>query len=99
SRTLETVCTARTWLERDFVPEVIRQLKATAKQDILIGGHDLAAHALRARLVDECHLFLVPIVVGGGKRSLPDIVRLVLELVAGRGLGNGTVYLCYGIKP
>src|SRR5262249_35165348 len=84
SRTLETVFTVRTWLERDFDPEAIRQLKATAKQDILIGGHDLAAHAFRARLVDECHLFLVPIVVGGGKRSLPDNVRLVLELVAER---------------
>jgi dihydrofolate reductase len=99
SRTLETVSTARTRLKRDFDPEAVRQLKATTKQDILIGGPALAAHAFRARLVDECHLFLVPIVVGGGKRSLPDDVRLALELVAERRFGDGMVHLRYRIKP
>jgi dihydrofolate reductase len=99
SRTLETVSTARTRLERAFDPEAVRRLKATTKQGILIGGPALAAHAFRARLVDECHLFLVPIVVGSGKRSLPDNVRLELELVAERRFGNGMVHLHYRIMP
>jgi dihydrofolate reductase len=95
SRTLETVSTARTRLKRDFDTEAVRQLKATAKQDILIGGPALAAHAFRARLVDECHLF----VVGSGKRSLPDNILLKLDLVAERRFGNGMVQLRYRIKP
>ena len=99
SRTLETVCTARTRLERDFDSEAVRQLKVSTKQDILIGGAALAAHAIRARLVDECQLVLVPIVVGSGKRSVPDNVRLALELVAERPIGNGMVHLRYRIKP
>jgi dihydrofolate reductase len=92
SQKLETVATARTRIERDFDPEAVRQLKATTGQDLLIGGPDLAAHAFRARLVDECHLFLVPIVVGGGKRSLPNNVRLELELLEERRFDNGMVY-------
>jgi dihydrofolate reductase len=99
SRTLETVSRARTRLERDFDPEAVRQLKATTAQDILIGGPALAAHAFRTRSVNECHLFLVPIVVGGGKLSLPDDVRLALELVAERRFGNGMVHLRDRIKP
>jgi dihydrofolate reductase len=67
SRTLQSVSTARTHLQRDFVPEAIRQLKGTTEDDILIGGPALAAHAFRAGLVDQCHFFLSPIVVGGGK--------------------------------
>jgi riboflavin biosynthesis pyrimidine reductase len=67
SRTLETVSTARTQLKRNFDPKAVRQLKATTKQDILIGGPALAAHAFWARLVDECLLFLMPIVLGSGK--------------------------------
>ena len=98
SRTLETVSTARTRLERNFDPEAVRQLKATTKQDILIGGPALAADAFKARLVDECHLFLVPVVVGSGKRSLPDNCSLALELVAERRFGNGMVHLGYRIK-
>jgi len=99
SRTLETVSTARTRLERDFDPKAVRQLKATTRRDILIGGPALAAHAFRAGLVDECHLFLAPIVVGGGKRSLPDHVRLELELLEERRFGNGMVHLHYRIQP
>ncbi len=99
SQKLETVATARTRIERDFDPEAVRQLKATTGQDLLIGGPDLAAHAFRARLVDECHLFLVPIVVGGGKRSLPNNVRLELELLEERRFDNGMVHLRYRIKP
>ena len=95
SRTLETVSTRKTQLERNFDPERIRQLKASAGQDISIGGPDLASHAFRAGLIDECHLFLTPILVGGGKRSLPDDVRLALELLEERRFGNGMVYLRY----
>jgi dihydrofolate reductase len=97
SRTLEAVSTARTRIERDFEPGAVRQMKASAQRDIVVGGADLAAHAFRARLVDECHLFVVPIVVGGGKRSLPDDVRVELELLDERRFGNGMVYLYYRI--
>jgi dihydrofolate reductase len=71
SRTLDRTSSARTRIERDFDPEAIRKLKATAERDITVGGPDLAAQAIKAGLVDECHLFLTPVVVGGGKRSLP----------------------------
>jgi dihydrofolate reductase len=95
SRTLEAVSTARTRIERDFEPDAVRQMKASAQRDMIVGGADLAAHAFRARLVDECHLFVVPIVVGGGKRSLPDDVRVELELLDERRFGGGVVYLHY----
>jgi dihydrofolate reductase len=73
SRTLASVSTARTRLERDFDPEAIRQLKATARQDILIGGPHLASQAFRAGLVDQCHLFLAPIMVEAANRVSPTI--------------------------
>ena len=95
SRTLEAVSTRKTQLERNFNPEAIRQLKEAVTQDILIGGPELAAHAFRSGLIDECHLFLVPIIVGGGKPALPDNVRLELELLAERRFRNGTVFLRY----
>ena len=95
SRTLEAVASARTRLEREFDPEAVRRLKAAAGHDLAIGGPDLAAHAFRAGLVDECHVFLAPVVVGGGKQSLPDDVRLDLELLDERRFGNGTVHLRY----
>jgi dihydrofolate reductase len=98
SRTLQAASTRKTRLERDFDPEVIRQLKETVEQDILIGGPELAAHAFRAGLVDECHLFLTPIIVGGGKPALPEDVRLELELVEERRFGNGAVFLRYRTK-
>jgi dihydrofolate reductase len=98
SRTLETVSTARTRIERDFNAEAVRQLKAAAGRDILVGGPELAAQAIRAGLVDEYHLFLTPIVVGGGKPSLPDHVRLQLELLDERRFGNGMTYLRYGAR-
>jgi dihydrofolate reductase len=95
SKTLETISTRKTQLERTFDPEAIRQLKASAEQDILIGGPELAALAFRAGLIDECHLFLIPILVGGGKSALPDNLRLELELLAERHFRNGTIYLRY----
>ena len=95
SKTLETVSTRKTQIERNFDPEVIRQLKVATEHDILIGGPDLAAHAFRSGLIDECHLFLTPIIVGGGKRSLPNDVRLALDLLDERRFGNGMVFLRY----
>ena len=99
SRTLEAVSTARTRLERDFNPEAVRQLKATTAQDLLIGGPGLASHAFSAGLVDECHLFLAPVVVGAGKRSLPNDLRLELELLEERRFDNGMLYLRYQTRP
>jgi dihydrofolate reductase len=95
SKTLETVSSARTRIERSFDPEVVRRMKGQAERDISVGGPDLAAHAFGARLVDECHLFLAPIVIGGGKRALPESVRVGLELLDERRFGNGMVYLRY----
>jgi dihydrofolate reductase len=96
SRTLETVATARTRIERELDPTAVRRLKETASGDLGIGGAELAAHAIEAGLVDEYHVFLVPVVVGAGKRALPDD-RLSLELLDERRFGNGTVYLRYGL--
>jgi dihydrofolate reductase len=95
SKTLERVSTARTRIERDFDPEAVRQMKALARRNLIVAGPELAAQAFRAGLVDECHLFVVPMVVGGGKRSLPDNVRLKLELLDERRFGNGMIYLEY----
>jgi dihydrofolate reductase len=95
SKTLDTVATARTRIERAFDPEAVRQMKAAAGRDLTVGGPDLAAQGLKAGLVDECHLFVTPMIVGGGNRSLPDKVRLKLELLDERRFGNGMVYLRY----
>jgi dihydrofolate reductase len=95
SKTLETVSSARTRIERAFDPEAVRQMKATAGRDISVSGPGLAAQAIRAGVVDEFHLFLTPVVVGGGKRFLPDDVRLKLELLDERRFGNGVVHVHY----
>jgi dihydrofolate reductase len=97
SRTLEEVSSTRTRIEREFDPDTVRQMKATAERDISVGGPNLAAQALKAGLVDECHLFVSPIVVGGGKQSLPSDVRLGLDLLDERRFGNGVVHLHYRI--
>jgi dihydrofolate reductase len=95
SRTLQEVSSARTRIERDFSPDAIRQLKSASGSDMTIGGSELAGQAIVAGLVDECHLFLNPVVVGGGKRALPDDVRADLELVNERRFKSGVVYLHY----
>ncbi|HEX4678803.1 MAG TPA: dihydrofolate reductase family protein [Gaiellaceae bacterium] len=99
STTLETVSSAKTRLERDFDPEAVRQLKAEADRDLTVGGPGLAAHAIRASLVDEYHLFVNPVVIGGGTRALPDSVRVNLELLSERRFANGVVYLQYAAAP
>lgn len=95
SKTLASASTRKTQIEPNFNPDAIRQLKEAVEHDILIGGPELAAHAFRSGLIDECHLFLTPTIVGGGKPSLPENVRLELELLAERRFSNGTVYLRY----
>jgi len=95
STTMVAASTRKTQIERHFNPEAIQQLKKTAHHDILIGGPELAAHAFKTGLIDECHLFLTTIIVGDGKPCLPDHVRLELELLEERRFGNGMVYLRY----
>ena len=95
STTLETASTSRTRIERAFDPHAVRQMKATAARDISVGGPGLAAEAIRAGLVDECHLFLTPILVGGGTPSFPHDVRIELELLDERRFANGVVHLHY----
>jgi dihydrofolate reductase len=98
SRKLESVSSARTRIERDFDPDAVRQLKRTAERDLTVGGPELAAHALAAGLVDDLHLFLAPVVVGGGTRALPDGLRVDLELLDERRFGSGFVYLRYSLR-
>jgi dihydrofolate reductase len=95
SRTLETASSARTRIERDFDPDAVGQLKASADRDLAASGPELAAHAFKAGLVDEVDLVVAPIVVGGGTQALPDNVRLELELLDERRFGNGMVFLQY----
>jgi dihydrofolate reductase len=95
SRSLETVSSERTRIERNLDSDAIRTLKSSADRDISIGGPTLAAHALRGGLVDEIRLFLSPIIVGGGTRGLPDDVRLGLELLDERRFDNGVIHLHY----
>lgn len=95
SRSLEAVSSARTRIERDFDAGSVRQLKEAAAADLSIGGPELASQAIEAGLVDEFHLIVVPVLVGGGKRALPDGVRAELELLDERSFDGGAVYLRY----
>jgi dihydrofolate reductase len=98
SRTLPTLSSERTRIERDFDPAAIRRLKESSARDITVSGAELAGEAMAAGLVDECDLFLVPVIVGGGKRALPDDVRARLELLAERRFRSGVVHLRYGLR-
>ena len=97
STTMDQVSSARTWIERDFDPDSIRQLTQSADRDLSVGGAELAAQAIKAGLVDEYHLFLNPVLVGGGAAALPDNIRLDLELVDEHRFPNGVVHLHYRI--
>ncbi len=97
SRTPQVPMSARTRVEREFDPEAVAQMKATATRDLTVGGPALAAEALRAGLADECHLFFVPVVVGGGTPALPADLRLRLELLDERRFDNGVVHLHYRV--
>lgn len=98
SQSLRAVSSARTRIEREFDRDAIERLKESSEADITIGGAELAGHAIGAGLVDELHLFLCPIVVGGGKRALPDNVRVQLDLLEQRRFRNGVVHLHYRIS-
>jgi dihydrofolate reductase len=93
SSTLDAASTARTRLEREFDPEAVRRMKAASERDLSVGGPHLAARAFEAGLVDEVHLFLTPVLVGGGTRALPDGVRSRLDLLDERRFGGGVVHL------
>jgi dihydrofolate reductase len=97
SRTLPAVSSERTRIEREFDAAAITRLKETSRSDISIGGAELAGQAIAEGLVDECHLLLVPILVGGGKHALPVGVRIELELLDERRFRSGVVYLRYGL--
>ncbi|HZA79469.1 MAG TPA: dihydrofolate reductase family protein [Acidimicrobiales bacterium] len=95
STTLQAASTARTRLERSFDPDAVGDMKRSATTDLTVGGANLAAHAFKAELIDECHLFIRSVVVGGGKPALPRDTRAELELVDERRFTSGVVYLRY----
>jgi dihydrofolate reductase len=98
SRTLGEPRSARTRIEREFDPDAVRRLKASADYDVTVTGPELAAHALRAGLVDEVQMFVNPVVVGDGKRFFPEGVRLALELVEERAFRNGVLTVRYAVR-
>lgn len=97
SKSLPTPSTQRTTIEREFDPQMVRQMKASARRDVSVGGPDLAAQALNAGLIDECHLFISPVVVGAGHRAMPAGLRFRAELLNERSFGNGVVHLHYRV--
>jgi dihydrofolate reductase len=99
SRSRETVSTPNTRLEREFEPHAVRGWKAQSPHDISVAGPTLAAHAIRAGLVDEYHLLVVPALLGGGIRVVPGNVRINLVIVDERRFANGWVYLRYRARP
>jgi dihydrofolate reductase len=98
SSTLRDVSTQRTRIERRFAPETVAEIKAKVDHDLAISGAELASAAWRAGLIDECQLFVAPILVGAGKRMFPDQVRRPLKLIEHRGFGNGMVFLRYAVN-
>jgi dihydrofolate reductase len=98
SRTLSTPATARTTIERDFDADAVRAMKASAPRDLMIGGAEIAAEAFRAGLVDECHLLVHQVAVGGGKPALPLGVRVDLELLDQARFADGTMHLHYAVR-
>ncbi|MFJ5958780.1 dihydrofolate reductase family protein [Paenarthrobacter sp. NPDC092416] len=99
SRSLTSPSTGNTRMEREFRADDVRELKASATSDILIGGPEIAAEAFRAGLIDECELYIVPVLIGGGKKGLPDGMEVRLELIQERAFGNGAVFLRYRVVP
>ena len=98
SRTLTGATTHNTRVERNFDPEAIRKLKRESEHDIIIGGAELAGVALEAGLVDECHLFLNPVIVGGGKPAFRAALRRNLELLETRRFSTGVIQVRYSIR-
>ena len=98
SRTLKAVSSGNTRIEREFTPEIVEQLKRTSDRDLSISGAELAGQAVKAGLVDELQLLIVPKIVGGGKPWLPKDVRVELALLETRKFASGFFYLRYGLK-
>lgn len=98
SRTLPKVSSARTRMEREFHPDVIRRLKESSEADLTIGGSEFAGQAMKAGLVDECHLLVHPIILGGGKRALPDNLCIELDLLHEHRFESGVVCLHYQLN-
>ncbi len=99
SKSLTSVASARTTLEREFNVDAIRQMKGESTSDLTVGGADLAAQAFGAGLVDECHLFFWPLVLGGGKRALLGHGRLDLQLLTERRSRSGVIHAHYRVAP
>ncbi|MCB0864598.1 MAG: dihydrofolate reductase [Solirubrobacterales bacterium] len=97
SRKLREPASGRTRIEAEFDPAAVRRMKEGADRDLSIGGPEIAAAAFASGLVDEIGLFFFPVVVGGGKRALPEGARLALELREERRFGSGVVYLGYTV--
>lgn len=97
STTLEAVSSGRTRIESRFDADAVRRLKSAASRDLVVGGPRLAAEALHAGVVDEIHQLISPVIVGGGKRFLPDGIRSDLELLDERRFENGVAYLRYRV--
>jgi dihydrofolate reductase len=98
SRTLQTPSSGRTRIERDFSPAAIRRLKESVLSDVTVGGAELAGEAMTAGLVDEFRALIVPVIVGGGKRALPNDLRAQLELLDERRFRSGVVHLHYRLR-
>ena len=98
STTLQSVSSARTRIEPNFDPDMVGKLKSSREHDVTVGGAGLAGQAIRAGLVDELHLFMLPIILGGRKRAIPDDVRSDLELLDMRRFASGAIYLSYSLK-
>ena len=98
STTLDTVPDPRTRLERTFDPEVVQTMKDKADRDLQIGGAGLAAEAIRAGLIDRYVLRLIPTIVGGGTRALPDAARVDLTLDTTRRFDDGSVLVDYSLR-
>jgi dihydrofolate reductase len=97
SRTLTSVSSERTRIERDLDPALVQRLKERVGPDVSIGGAELGGRALAAGFVDEVHLLLVPVIVGGGKRALPSDVSVRLRLIGTRRFAGGVVHLHYAV--
>ena len=98
SSTLAAPHTANTRLERHFDPGAVRDLKAAASSDLLVGGPNLAAQALVAGLVDELALFVWPVVLGGRTPALPPDTHVDLELIDEHRFSSGAVHLRYRVR-
>jgi len=98
SRTLTSAPTRIARVERNFDPEAIRKLKGESKHDMIIGGAELAGLALESSLVDECQLFLNPMIVGGGKPAFRPALRRDLELLETRRFATGVLHVRYRIR-